>query len=332
LLVALLTLGATCNRNQGDGADGVPSTEVTPVPLVELEGFKTGDLTKPEHQKWSAYVSEFLAPCPDVAVPVAQCIREGRKCDRCGPAADFLMRQVRAAIPKTDLAAAYTARFDDKAVKTIVIGDSPSKGPEDAVVTIVEFADFECPACMMMFPLLEDMYVRYGKHIRMVYKHYPLEQHPNARLAAQAAYAAQKQGQFWKMHKTLFSAQGQLSEADLHNYAQQIGLDVARFKKDLDSDAARERVNAEQKQGESLGVAATPTIFINGRECDLRLFGENALPELEAWIELEIKLAGRTVEASSPAPGVSAPPSSAPSAEPSAAPSAAPSSAPSAAP
>jgi protein-disulfide isomerase len=333
LLVALVTIGATCN-NKNDG-DGVPTTDVSAVPLVELEGFNTADLSKPEHQKWSAYMSEFFAPCPEVAVPLAQCVKEHRKCDRCRPAAEFLMRQVRAAIPKTDVAKAYAARFDEKAIKTIVIGDSPVKGADDAVVTIVEFADFECPACQMMFPVLEDLYARFGKHMRVVYKHYPLEQHTHAKLAAQAAVAAQKQGQFWKMHRTLFSAQGQLSEEDLDKYAQDIGLDMGRFKKDLDSDFARERVTSEQKQGESLGVAATPTIFINGRECDLRLFGEFALPELEAWIELEIKLAGRTVEATAPLPsGVpsgapSAEPSAAPSAEPSAAPSAAPSSAPS---
>lgn len=326
LLVALVTTGATCNENNGNaGADA--SVGPDDVALVEIEGIATDKLTDPEHRKWSSYVSEFLAPCPDVAVPVSQCITEKRDCKACKPAADFLYRQARAGHTKKDVAELFDARFNPKSVKTIVLGDSPSKGPADAEVLVVEFADFECPACMMVYPLVEEMYRHYGKHMRVVYKHFPLEQHPNAKLAAQAAYAAQLQGQFWKMHRTLFEAQGQLTEPDLVNYAKSVGLDVNRFQKDLHSEAAKDRWTQEQKQGESLGVVATPTLFINGREIQLAKFKDQAVQELEEWIRLEIVLAGKEPPpppGSEPAPATSSSASAAPSAAPSATPSAAP--------
>lgn len=319
LLVALVTTGATCNENNGKaGADA--SVGPDNVALVEIEGIATDKLTEPEHRKWSSYVSEFLAPCPDVAVPVSQCISEKRDCKACKPAADFLYRQARAGLTKKDVAELFEARFSPKASKTIVLGDSPAKGPSDADVLIVEFADFECPACMMVYPLVEEMYRHYGKHMRVVYKHFPLEQHSNAKLAAQAAYAAQLQGQFWKMHRTLFEAQGQLTEPDLVQYATGIGLDVNRFQKDMHSEAAKERWTQEQKQGETLGVSATPTLYINGREIPLGKFKELAVQELEEWIRLDIVLAGK--EPPPPLGSEPAPASSAASSGASAAPSA----------
>ena len=288
ILLALVTIGATCNRNSDETGEA-PSASASAV-KVELEGIDTGSLTSREHQLWSGFVSELLAPCPDVAVPVAQCVKEKRACDLCKPAANFLLRQVQAGRPKADVKDAYELRFDPKKVKTIVIGESPVKGPDDPVVTMVEFADFECPACGAVFPLVEELYAKYGKQMQVVFKHFPLDTHANAKLAAQAAYAAQKQGQFWKMHKTLFENQLRLTEPDLVKYAGDIGLDVNRFKKDMHSDDAKERVEQEKKQGETLGVAATPTLYVNGREVDLSKLG-NPIKDLEEWIELEITMA-----------------------------------------
>ena len=238
MLVALVCTGATCNdkdpNNGSTAADASVQKDATP--LVVVDGIATDKLTQPEHKRWSGYMSEFLAPCPDVAVPLNQCVQEKRDCKACKPAAEFLLRQARAGMPKAEVAELYDMRFNAKSVKTIALGDSPAKGPKDAVVTLVEFADFECPACMMVYPLVEEMYRAYGKHMRVVYKHFPLEQHTNAKLAAQASYAAHLQGQFWQMHGTLFQAQGLLTEPDLAKYAKKIGLDMKRFTKDLHSD------------------------------------------------------------------------------------------------
>ena len=281
LLVALVTTGATCNDNDSKtGADASVSPDSTP--LVEIEGI--GKMDPAEHRKFSGYVTEFLAPCPDVAVPVHQCIQEKRDCKACRPAAEFLYRQTRAGLPKKDIAELYDLRFNPKSVKTIAIDGSPIKGAENGVVTLIEFADFECPACMMVYPLVEEVFNHYKKHMRVVYKHFPLDQHPNAKLAAQASYAAQLQGKFWKMHGILFSAQGQLTEPDLMKYANAVGLDMTRFGQDLHSDAAQKRWEKDLKQGETLGVSATPTLYVNGRDCNLQLFKEKAVDEFEEWI------------------------------------------------
>jgi protein-disulfide isomerase len=287
LLSLVAACGSTCQHEQGgEDAGSVPSAAAK----VELDGVDTSSLTEREHATWSSYVNELLAPCPEVAVSVAQCVREKRDCAQCLPAAKFLLRQVQAGNPKEVVADVFAARFDPKRVKTIAIGDSPAKGAEAPVVTLVEFADFECGGCGMAYPLLEKIYKKHGKKMKLVFKHFPLEEHhPNAKLAAQAAYAAQVQGQFWKMHNALFENQDRLTEPDLVAYAQEIGLDVERFKKDLHSDEAKARVEQEKKQGDTLGVDGTPTIFINGRQCDLsKLPG---IDDLEEWVTLEIKLA-----------------------------------------
>ena len=291
-IVLVVTTGATCNKNK-DGDEAASATAEEPALKVELEGVDTKSLTPREHQVWSKHVTTLLSPCPDVAVPVAQCVTEKRDCALCKPAAEFLLRMVQSGLPDQDVADLYAARFDEKHVKTIVVGDSPRKGTDDPAVTLVEFADFECGGCGDAYPVLEKLYAKYGKQMAMVYKHYPLDFHPHARLAAQAAWAAQQQNQFWKMHKMLFEHQDRLTEPDLMAYAREIGLDLKRFEKDMKSSAAKEAVEKEQAQGKSLGVDQTPTIFINGRELPGKL--PNFVQDLETWIELEIERAGGKV-------------------------------------
>ncbi|MCA9619120.1 MAG: thioredoxin domain-containing protein [Myxococcales bacterium] len=290
ILLALITIGATCNRNKDETGEN-PSSSAS-APKIELAGVDTGSLTAREHQIWSDFVSELLAPCPEVAVSVAQCVTDERDCKLCLPAAQFLLRQVQSGRPKADVKEIYEARFDPKQVKTIVLGDSPAKGPDDPAVTFVEFADFECPACGAVYPLVEELYAKYGKNMKVVFKAFPLAIHPNAKLAAQAAFAAGRQGHFWKMHKMLFENQLRLTEPDLVEYAEEIGLDVNRFKKDLHSDDAIAAVDKEKAQGESLGVSGTPSIYINGRGVDLSKLG-NPVKDLEEWIELELTIAGK---------------------------------------
>lgn len=299
-IALVVTTGATCNKNNdGDGAASATATGA-PVSRIELEGVDTQSLTAREHQEWSEHVSKLLSPCADVAVPVAQCVKEKRACDLCTPAAEFLLRMVQAGLPDEEVGELYTARFDPKKVKTIVVGDSPRKGASDAPVTLVEFADFECGGCGDAYPLIEKLYAKYGKKMAVVYKHYPLDFHPNAKLAAQAAWAAQQQNQFWKMHGVLFERQERLTEPDLFEYAREIGLDLNRFKKDLHSEAAKQAVEKERQQGLNLGVNQTPTLFINGRELPGNL--PSFANDLEDWIELEIRQAGSEVPSKSVPP------------------------------
>ena len=311
LLILLVALGSSCCRRQPGGKNGA----ATPPGRIELPGVDTDSLDAREHAEWSALVTELLAPCPDVAVSIVQCVREKRGCPTCAPAAQFLLRQVQAARPKQDIVEVFAARFDPQRVKTVVVGDSAAKGPKDAPVTIVELADFECPGCRAAAEVLEKVYESHAGKVRLVFKHYPIAYHVNAKLAAQAAYAAQRQGRFWAMHEILFENHQQHSEPDLVSYATQIGLDVDRFAEDLHSAAAAAFVDREKEQGKSLGLVATPTIYINGRECNLSRLA-NPLKDLEEWVDLEIALAAAGYVSKPPSP--SSPPTPSASAAPSA--------------
>ncbi len=330
LLVALCS--STCKRQRGgdDGSASSPSR-------LELPGVDTSSLAAREHAQWSALVTELLAPCPDVAVSIAQCVTEQRDCPTCAPAARFLLRQVEAARPKQDIVEVLSARFDPQRVKTVIVGDSAAKGPKDALVTIVELADFECPGCRAASEVLEKLYQSRPGDIRLVFKHYPIAYHVNAKLAAQAAYAAQQQGRFWPMHKILFENHRRLTEPDLEAYADKLNLDLERFRADMHSAAAVAFINREKQQGESLGLRATPTIYINGRFCDLSKLA-NPLRDLEEWVELELVLAAGGHPSGAPAPppqssaSPTAPPVPSAAAPPTAVPSVAPSAAGSAAP
>ncbi|MEM9691852.1 MAG: thioredoxin domain-containing protein [Myxococcota bacterium] len=303
IIALVVTTGATCNRNSGVDAskdNASASSSAAAGPVVELPGISTEKLTGREKSLWSEQVSTLLSPCPEVAVPLAQCVKEARDCAACKPAAHLLRVAVEAGLPKEKLPELYKARFDTKTVKTIVYGESPHKGPTDAPITIVEFADYECPFCGQAYPVIEDIHKRFPKHVQVVFKHYPLEMHPNAKLASKAAWAAQQQKSFWKMHKLLFSNQRRLTEPDLMGYAKQIGLDLDKFQKDMQSAEAAEAVEKDLAQGKSLGVSSTPSIYVNGRDVPLELVPKG-LAGVVDWVELELKLKGVSPDATQPA-------------------------------
>ncbi|WP_281255467.1 DsbA family protein [Cystobacter ferrugineus] len=144
--------------------------------------------------------------------------------------------------------------------------DAPSFGPKDAKVTIVEWSDFECPFCGRVGPTLKQIKETYPKDVRVVFRHQPLPFHPNAKPAAEASMAAHEQGKFWEYHDKLFANQRALDRASLEKYAQELGLDVARFKAALDSGKFRAKVEADSSAGAAVGANGTPTFFVNGRE------------------------------------------------------------------
>ncbi|HSP79100.1 MAG TPA: thioredoxin domain-containing protein [Myxococcaceae bacterium] len=150
--------------------------------------------------------------------------------------------------------------------KVEIPADSPSFGPKTAKVTIVEWSDFECPFCSRVTPTLKQIKETYGKDVRVVFRHQPLPFHPNAKLAAEASMAAHEQGKFWEYHDKLFANQKALDRASLEKYAQELGLDVGRFKAALDSGKFRAKVEADASAGSAVGANGTPTFFVNGRE------------------------------------------------------------------
>ena len=139
-------------------------------------------------------------------------------------------------------------------------------GSEDAKVTIVEFSDFQCPACGAAHPVVKQVIKEYGDRILFVYRHFPLlATHQYALKAAEAAEAAGEQGKFWEYHDLLFANQDNLKTEDLKNYAKQIGLDMKKFDEALDSGKHKDKVLSDLDDGEKFGVTSTPTFFINGQ-------------------------------------------------------------------
>jgi Na+/H+ antiporter NhaA len=139
------------------------------------------------------------------------------------------------------------------------------RGPGDAPITVVEYGDFQCPYCGMAEPVIRELLAGHGD-VRYVWRHLPLSDvHPQAQLAAQAAEAAASQGKFWEMHDLLFQHQDALQGRDLIRYAEQLGLDVERFRDDLRRNVGAPRVAEDIDSADLSGVSGTPTFFINGR-------------------------------------------------------------------
>jgi protein-disulfide isomerase len=293
LFAAVMFGASTCSKP--DPGEAKPANAPT-TPEVQLKGVDTSALTPRERHEWAAQVSELLAPCADTPVPIAQCVKEARSCKACLPAAQFLLKQVRAGRPKKDREEAFHARFDAGKTKTLVTDGSPEMGSPDAVVTVVEWADFECPFCRAVYPLLDDLAHTYPTQVRVVFKFYPLQSHPHGEIAARATAAAQNQGKFWEMHHLVFENQQALEQPDLEKYAKQAGLDLGKFRSDLGSKEVGERIEKDKKQAEELGLDGTPFLFINGRYVNLQLLG-NPIDDLADWVKLDIELSGQAPKA-----------------------------------
>jgi protein-disulfide isomerase len=143
------------------------------------------------------------------------------------------------------------------------------QGPADAPVTLVEYGDFECPYCGAAYPIVKQVQDRMGRRLRFVFRHFPMSTpHPNAEQAAEAAEAAAAQGRFWPMHDLLFENQRRLGDRDLRGYAEQLGLDLERFDRDLAEHVHAPRVHEDFLSGVRSGVNGTPTFYVNGVRYD----------------------------------------------------------------
>lgn len=145
------------------------------------------------------------------------------------------------------------------------VADAPTRGNAKAVVTIVEWSDFQCPFCNRVAPTLAQIEKEYGDKVRIAFKHMPLSIHPQAPQAHAAAEAAHRQGKFWEMHDRIFANQRDLSVETLERYAKEIGLDMNRFKRDVAASDVLKRIEEDMQQASKLGVTGTPAFFINGK-------------------------------------------------------------------
>jgi protein-disulfide isomerase len=150
-------------------------------------------------------------------------------------------------------------------------------GPEHAAVVVVEYGDFECPTCKQAAATVRMLLTRYASRVRIVFRHFPLEEaHPHALAAAEAAESAGEQGRFWEMHDLLFANQEHLTARHLLGLAERLGLDMARFTAEMDEHVYVQRVREHQAGGRRSHVRGTPGFFVNGTIQDVS-FGLNRL-------------------------------------------------------
>jgi protein-disulfide isomerase len=172
--------------------------------------------------------------------------------------------------------------FDASATYRVPLDDAPSRGANEALVTIVEFSDFHCQYCRLASNVVAELLRLYPREVRLVYRHSLLDPEDGT-LAAEAALAAAEQGRFWPFHDRLFARDEAIDRAAVDRAAREVGLDVERFHRDLDQGRFRSAVRAEDRRAAELGVSATPVFFINGRP----LVGAHGLGTFVQLIEEE---------------------------------------------
>jgi len=162
---------------------------------------------------------------------------------------------------RTEFAAELTVPVDE--------GRDHIQGLPSAPVTLLEYGDYECPYCGAAYPIVKQVQARMGDQLQFVFRNFPIStSHPHAEQAAEAAEAAAAQGRFWEMHDSLYEHQHRLETADLHAYAERLGLDVDRFARELDEHTHAQRVREDFMSGVHSGVNGTPTFYINGKRHD----------------------------------------------------------------
>jgi protein-disulfide isomerase len=175
----------------------------------------------------------------------------------------------------------------------LIRADSNTISTPSASVTLVEFSDFQCPACGAYYPIVTQVLKDFKNELTFVYRNFPLtDLHPNAQIAAQAAEAAGVQGKYWEMHDLLFTKQKDWSASGavkdiFAQYAESLGMNGDQFKKDIESDAVKKRVSQDITDGQTLGITGTPTFFLDG----VKLDNPATLADFESLIRAEIQKA-----------------------------------------
>ncbi len=167
------------------------------------------------------------------------------------------------------------------------------KGNPEAAVTLVEYSDFQCPACASFHPVLVDLMNEFGDDIRFEYKHFPLPMHPLALPAARAVEAAGQQDAFYEFHDLIFENQKTWSNSPNPNalfvqYAESLGLDIEQFKRQMNSSLLKDRIDSDLQSGRDLGITGTPTFFLNGEKMTITTY-DDFYQQIEAAINPKVQ-------------------------------------------
>ena len=251
-----------------------------PIPGVDTKKLDSGKL-----DRFYRLVEELQSPCGK-AHSLRTSLTQDSSCKRAPFAARYVIQMLDDEQDDNEVREFYNLKYIKKMpIQKFVLGEGvPHSGPTDAPVHLVEFYDYGCPACKQFAPLLDEAMSEFTTQAVMYYKQFPLPGHPQSKPAAQAALAAMKQGKFKDMHKMLFANSPSHSISQLEGYAQKLGLDMAKFKADME--AARTQVEADIAEGDKAKIRGTPTLFINGRQYE----GLAHPTYIKMWIEEELEV------------------------------------------
>lgn len=252
------------------------------MPGVDVAGLAASDV-----EALATLMSEGACPC-DPKRSLLECI-QARSCAKATDLARYGAKKLREGLGIEQVREAVVKKYlDDNVSFTFDLEGVPRKGAEKGRITIVEFADFECPHCALLAKVLPQVLAAYPNEVTLYFKHFPLPMHTYAEAAARAAWAAGRQGRFWQMHDLIFQNQGSLSPERFVAFARELGLNVEKFKADMESPAAHEAIARDRKEGMESGLSGTPTLYINGK-----LYYEDKTAEaLKAHIEALLKNKG----------------------------------------
>ena len=273
LTIGLLT-GASCNKaEKGPEADPTAviaaadsATKPTaPLDRTAVPGVDVSRLEADRQTLFFKMMADLPSPCGK-AHSLRTSVTQDPSCKRAPFATKLVAELVVDEAPEADIREFYTERYvKHPGVQTFDLAKAPMVGNAGASVTFVEFFDYGCPACVQLKPLLDEVITANEARIKIYYKMYPLVgKHPDSFGCAKAALAAHAQGKFHEMHDLIFKKFGAQKPADLRKYAEEVGLDLARY--DAELAGTEPQVKADMAEGGTKGVESTPTLFINGRQ------------------------------------------------------------------
>ncbi len=299
-------LPAKIYKSQGEFPAGwLKETDLTSVAGISFDGMNDG-------QKTTALqaMNERNCECGCNMGSIATCVKKDPNCPRSPGLAKLALDmskqgkgigEILAALddrqkPAPGAPAAAAAPPPASSHKVPLNATMPRTGPKAAKVTIAEFSDFQCPFCKRVEPTVKEILQKYPNDVAVVFINQPLPFHEHAMEAAQAFQAALRQGKAWPMHDKMYDNNTALERASLDKYAQEVGLNMTKFKKDMDDPKIKEEIAEQQKLASSVGASGTPTFFINGRQ----IVGAQPFSEFQKIIDEEIKKADDLVKKGTP--------------------------------
>lgn len=273
-------------KSSSDRSDKERQRKVLDAPpegemIREAKGVDASKLSETQNATFVKMINTEPSAC-DKPHSLAVSLRDDDACRNSMLVAQFIADRLGEGATPSDIRLDIDAVVDALTPREIPVDGRPVYGNERAPVTLVVFADFQCPVCKHEAPTLRKAIQEYRGQARIVFKHFPLAMHDRAEEAARAAEAAHRQGKFWEMHDLIFDHQSQLTDEDLERYAKSIeGLDINQWKADYGSEAVALAVAKDRKAGEAVNIPGTPAVFVNGRQLTALLWRGS----LEAWID-----------------------------------------------